>query len=113
MLHSQASLVNLLKIKKHISNGFLSILLYHLVCWLGSKSSKVQTKSEEEKKYGDQDYRDHVSTVTDMNTYLVAALFTGSDQPSPLRKLKERLSTSCTFIMRKKDFEVMQFWMRS
>ena len=48
-----------------------------------------------------------------MDTYLVAALITGSDQPSPLRKLKERLSTSCTFIMRKKDFEVMQFWMRS
>jgi len=29
-----------------------SILLYHLVCWLGSKSSKVQTKSEEKRNMG-------------------------------------------------------------
>ena len=40
MLHSQASLVILLKIKTSVV-AFL-ILLYHLVCWLGSKSSKVQ-----------------------------------------------------------------------
>jgi len=91
MLHSQASLVNLLK-NKNISSGIFYILLYHLVCWLGLKSSKVQTK---EKKHGDQDYnkydyRDHVSTVADI--YISACSpYTGSDQPSPLRKLKESL----------------------
>jgi len=72
--------------------AFFYILLYHLVCWLGLKSSKVQTK---EKKHGDQDYnkydyRDHVSTVADI--YISACSpYTGSDQPSPLRKLKESL----------------------
>ena len=58
---------------------------------VGVKDFKSTNKIWRKKKYGDQDYRDHVSTVTDMDTYLVAALFTGSDQPSPLRKLKERL----------------------
>lgn len=58
---------------------------------VGVKIFKSTNKIWRKKKYGDQDYRDHVSTVTDMDTYLFAALFTGSDQPSPLRKLKERL----------------------
>ena len=69
-----------------------SILLYHLVCWLGSKSSKVQTKSEEKRNMGTKtiEIMCQQSQIW-MDTYLVAALFTGSDQPSPLRKLKERL----------------------
>jgi len=45
MLHSQASLVILLKIKTSVV-AKLSILLYHLVCWLGFKCSKVQTKEK-------------------------------------------------------------------
>ena len=69
-----------------------SILLYHLVCWLGSKSSKVQTKSEEKRNMGTKtiEIMCQQSQIW-MDTYLVAALITGSDQPSPLRKLKERL----------------------
>jgi len=50
MLHSQASLVILLKIKTSVV-AFL-ILLYHLVCWLGSKSSKVQKQKLKKRNMG-------------------------------------------------------------
>jgi len=50
MLHSQASLVILLKIKTSVV-AFL-ILLYHLVCLVGVKIFKSTKTKTEEKKHG-------------------------------------------------------------
>ena len=57
----------------------------------------IKSTNEREKKYGEQDYnkydyRDHVSTVADIYISACSPSYsTGSDQPSPLKKLKESL----------------------